>query len=103
MCMTKEELNEGVWAEYLNELTYAECKRLEGLYDFDWTDCQESYESGAWLFQVTPATEDFASLNHAGLDCDSEPDESCSISDPNDGDPLLVLVFVVLLGVRRRD
>jgi MYXO-CTERM domain-containing protein len=103
MCMTKEELNEGVWAEHLNDLAYAECKRIEGLYyDFDWTDCQEDYESGEWLWQVVGAIGDAASLNHHGLDCDSEPDESCSITDPDDGDPLLALAFVVLLGLRRR-
>jgi hypothetical protein len=104
MCMTKAELNEGVWAEDLNELAYVECKRVEELYDFDWTDCQADYESGEWLDQVTPATGELASLNHGGLDCDDEsnPDESCSITDPDDGDPLLVLVFVILLGLRRR-
>lgn len=104
MCMTKEELNEGVWAEHLNELTYAECKRIEGLhYDFDWTNCQQAYEDGDWLFQVLPAVGDDANLNHTGLDCDGEPDtdESCSITNPDDGDPLLVLVFVILLGLRR--
>lgn len=103
MCMTKEELNEGVWAEDLNDLTYAECKRLEGLSDFDWTDCQESYENGDWLFQVIPATGDDAHFNYTGLDCDGESAESCSIANPNDGDPLLVLAFIALLGLRRRD
>jgi hypothetical protein len=104
MCMTKEELNEGVWAEELNERAYAECKRIEELYyDFDWTDCQEDYESGEWLWQVLPAVDDMASLNHTGLDCDDEPDESCSITDPDEDDPLLALVFVVLLALRRRD
>jgi hypothetical protein len=104
LCMTKEELNEGVWAEDLNELAYAECKRVEVLHGFDWTDCQASYESGAWLFQVIPATdEQFAWLNYTGIDCDGESDESCSITDPNENDPLLALVFVALLGLRRRD
>jgi hypothetical protein len=104
MCMTKEELNEGIWADELNELAYAECKRIEGLYyDFDWTDCQEHYESGEWLFQVIPATgEEGAPLNHTGLDCDGEPDESCSITTPDDGDPLLVLVFIIILGLHPR-
>jgi MYXO-CTERM domain-containing protein len=103
MCMTKEELNEGIWAEELNERTYAECKRLEGLYDFDWTDCQEFYENGDWLFQVLAATGDDAHFNYTGLDCDPEPEESCSITGPSDdGDPLLALVFVALLGLRRR-
>jgi hypothetical protein len=104
MCMTKDELNEGVWAEHLNELTYAECKRIEGLYyDFDWTNCQQAYEDGDWLFQVLPAVGDDTTLNHTGLDCDGESEEeSCSITDPDDGDPLLVLVFVILLGLRRR-
>jgi hypothetical protein len=103
MCMTKEELNEGIWAEDLNELAYTECKRVEGLYDFDWTDCQEDYESGEWLDQVTPATGELASLNHTGLDCDPELDESCSITNPDEGDPMLALVFIVLLGLRRRN
>jgi hypothetical protein len=102
--MTKDELNEGVWAEHLNELTYAECKRIEGLYyDFDWTNCQQAYEDGDWLFQVLPAVGDDTNLNHIGLDCDGESEEeSCSITDPDEGDPLLVLVFVILLGLRRR-
>lgn len=103
LCMTKEELNEGVWAEELNELAYEECKRIEGLYDFDWTDCQEFYDSGEWLNQVIPAVGDDAHLNHNGLDCDGESDDSCSITNLEDGDPLLVLVFVALLGLRRRD
>jgi hypothetical protein len=104
MCMTKEELNEGVWAEELNELAYPECERSAGLhYDFDWTDCQEDYESGVWLKHVAPAVEDDVSLNHTGLDCDPDPDESCSIANPDDGDPMLALVFIVLLGLRRKD
>jgi MYXO-CTERM domain-containing protein len=52
---------------------------------------------------VFPATGDFASFNYPGLDCDSEPDESCSITNPDEGDPMLALVFLVLLGLRRRD
>jgi hypothetical protein len=102
MCMTKDEMNEGVWAEELNELAYVECKRVEGLYDFDWTTCQEDYESGEWLNQVVSAVGDAASLNRNGLDCDSEPLESCSITNPHGGDPLVALVFVVLLGLRRK-
>jgi hypothetical protein len=103
MCMTKDELNEGVHAEELNELAYAECKRIETLhYDFDWTDCQEFYESGEWLFQVIPAVGGNTHLNHTGLDCDGESDESCSITVPDDDDPLLVLVPIILLGLRRR-
>jgi hypothetical protein len=58
--MTKDELNEGIWAEELNELAYAECKRVEGLYDFAWTDCEAHYESGEWLNQVVAATGDAA-------------------------------------------
>jgi hypothetical protein len=103
MCMTKEELNEGIWAEDLNELAYAECKRIEKLHAFDWSDCQGHYESGEWLQSVIPATdEQFASLNYTGLDCDPDPDESCSITNPDEGDPMLVLAVVVLLGLRRR-
>jgi hypothetical protein len=101
-CMTKEELNERVWAEELNELTYAECNRLAARYDFDWTDCQEFYESGEWLFQVIPATGDDTHFNYTNLDCDGEPDESCSITTPDDGDPLLVLVFIIILGLHPR-
>jgi hypothetical protein len=103
MCMTKEEVNEGVWAEELNDLAYVECERSAGLhYDFDWTDCQEDYESGEWLNQVVGAIGDTASYNHTGIDCDPDPDESCSITNPDEGDPMLALVFVVLLGLRRR-
>jgi MYXO-CTERM domain-containing protein len=41
-------------------------------------------------------------LNRTGIDCDGELDESCSITDVDEGDPLLALVFVALLGLRRR-
>jgi MYXO-CTERM domain-containing protein len=102
MCMTKEELNEGIWAEELNELAYPECKRIEELQGFDWSDCQGHYESGEWLGSVSPAIGDFASFNYTDLDCDGEPDESCSITNPDEGDPMLALVLLVLLGLRRR-
>jgi hypothetical protein len=104
MCMTMEELNERVWAEELNELAYVECERSAALhYDFDWSDCHANYESGEWLQSVVPAVEDDASYNHTGIDCDGEPDESCSITNPDEGDPMLPLVFIVLLGLRRWD
>jgi hypothetical protein len=103
MCMTKEELNEGIWAEDLNEPAYAECMRIAKLHDFDWSDCQGHYESGEWLGSVLPATGESAWLNYTGLDCDPDPDESCSITNADEGDPMLSLVFIVLLGLRRRD
>jgi hypothetical protein len=50
----------------------------------------------------SPPTGDEAHFNYTDLDCDGEPDESCSITNPDEGDPLLGLVFVVLLGLRRK-
>lgn len=56
------------------------------------------------MFQVINATGDDAHFNYTGLDCDGDlEDDSCSITNLEDGDPLLVLVFVALLGLRRRD
>jgi MYXO-CTERM domain-containing protein len=104
MCMTEQERYDHVWDEELNERAYVECKRVEGLYwDFDWTDCQESYETGEWLIQVRGVADEFALLNRIGFDCDGGlEDESCSVTNTNDGDPSLALVFVALLGLRRR-
>ncbi len=104
MCMTEEELHERVWVEELNDRAYEECKRIERLHwDFDWTECEESYKSAVWINAVIPAVGDMAWLNHDGLDCDDEVAESCSIAG-SDGNTRLMplLVVIVLAGVRRR-
>lgn len=73
MCMTWEEFESQVHVDELNDRGLAECNHNATLHhDFDYTDCQESYDQGEWRKLVGFAIEDWEWTNQEGLTCDEE-------------------------------
>jgi hypothetical protein len=101
LCLTEEERESESVREELNGLAYAECNRISTLqWDFDWTDCEELYETDAWLGGVFVALDEHAWKNPTGLMCDEIEQTSCSMREHQS--PLALLVFMGLLSLRLR-
>ena len=101
MCMTEEEGIEKVYLDEMNDRAYEECKRVEFMYwDFDWTECDELYEAGAWKYYVWFARGDSAEINRRGLTC--EEVRGCSLTDRSRPAAPLLLALAALLLRRRR-
>lgn len=65
MCLTEGERMSDDVRQELNDMAHVECERISTLvWDFDWTECQELYESGAWLNGVFIARDDTEWMNH---------------------------------------
>jgi hypothetical protein len=80
-------------------MAYEECERIAAPYGFDWTECQELYETKNWWNGVFVAEGDLEWLNHEGLSCGDEESLSCSLHEHEDGRAQELWVLVVLLGL----
>jgi hypothetical protein len=105
MCMTREELDARVYFDELNERGLEECLRLSKLHwDFAWTNCEENYEQGEWLYGLFPVvSEDDEWMNPHGLTCGDELQSTCTIQEREPtGVPWALLVLVAALAWSRR-
>lgn len=103
MCMTDEEMDEGVYDDLLNDRAVEECEAAAAPYGFEWDDCQENYETGVWYgFAVFVEDLELESLNYEGLTCGDEPVEGCALAGrrPPSLMGLLLLLGLVGLGTR---
>lgn len=73
-CALPEERTAEETLERLNEAAFEACKAAAAPWDFDWDECQDDFESEAWLWHVFYAGDDsdYAGFRTAGLECVDE-------------------------------
>jgi hypothetical protein len=70
LCLTEEEFESKTHHDQLNDLALVECERLASVHQFDWDECQQDHEAGAWLGDVFWAAGFYANGLPSGFVCE---------------------------------